>query len=144
MLVPPPSLLGHRAPETPVGYAAPMMMPVQQQHCIQQYMVYGTGPEPSIAASSTAAAIQGAQQFGRHVIQLPPAVSEQASVDGKYQAPYPSAVPQELDYELSPPPPPPVCPPHLPHICATTQQHTALPPTLPPSASPRLTARDAM
>merc|ERR1711971_1529143 len=102
MLAPPSSLVGHRAPEAPVAFAAPMMMPMQQQQpCMQQFVVYGTGPEQSLAASSTAAAIQGAQQFGRHVIQLPPAVSEQASVEGKYQAPSPSAVPQELDYELS-------------------------------------------
>jgi len=143
MLAPPPSLLGHRAPEAPVAYAAPMVMPMQQQPCMQQFVVYGTGLEQSIATPSTSAAMQGAQQFGRHVIQLPPAVSEQASVESKYQAPYPSALPQELDYELSPPPPPPVCPPHLPHICAATQQHAALPPTLPPLASPRLTSRDA-
>merc|ERR1712027_67253 len=100
MLAPPPSLLGHRAPEAPVAYAAPMVMPMQQQPCMQQFVVYGTGLEQSIATPSTSAAMQGAQQFGRHVIQLPPAVSEQASVESKYQAPYPSALPQELDYEL--------------------------------------------
>merc|ERR1711920_939927 len=118
VLAPSLSLMGHRSPETSVAYAAPLLMPMQHQPCLQQYVVCGGGPESSAAAS-----VQGGQQFGRHVIQLPPAVSEQAWTT--------SGVSQEIDFEFSPPPPPPppVCPPHLP-----SQQHCAVPPSLPPSA----------
>lgn len=124
VLTPSLSLMGHRAPESSVAYAAaPLLMPVQHQPCLQQYVVCGGGSE-----SSAAAPVQG---FGRHVIQLPPAVSEQAWTT--------SGISQELDFELSPPPPPPpVCPPHFP-----SQQHCAVPPSLPPSASPRLATREA-
>merc|ERR1719237_564341 len=106
--------MGHRAPETAVACTAPpLMLPSQHQPCLQQYLVCGSGPE------SSAASVQGGQQFGRHVIQLPPAVSEQAWAT--------SGMSQELGFELSPPPPPPpVCPPHLP-----SQQHCAVPPSLP-------------
>lgn len=137
MLTPTASLMGHRA-EVPVTYPAPMMM--QHQTRVQQFVVYGTGPEPSLAVAGAAAA-QGSQQFGRQVIQLPPAVSEQANTDAKYQVPYPSASTQELDFEHVPPPPPPSCSPNLPLLYGPSQQHPALPP---PSASPRLTSRDVV
>lgn len=140
---------GHRFAEPPVTYATPMMLPMQQpyqqqpyqqQQCVQQFVVYGSGPEPSMPAMSSAVclppqAMQSSQQFGRQVIQLPPAVSEQANAEGKYH--FPSAMAQELDFDLSPPPPPPAGAPTLPHLYTQTRQHTTLPPP-PPSLSPRL------
>lgn len=124
MLTPPAAaLMGHRHVDASMAY--PMMMQMQPQPpCIQQFVV---AAEPVLPPATPTA---HSQQFGRHVIQLPPAVSEQAGV--------PQAM---VDSELSPPPPP-TCSPNLPHICASSQMQFALPPP-PPSASPRLTTRDA-
>jgi len=134
-----PSLVGHR-PEGTFTYATPVLMPVQQP-CVQQFLVYGTGPEHSVASGALAGLPSQAmppQQYGRQVIHLPPAVSEQASIDGMLPAPFSSAAP-ELDFELAPPPPP-VCSPNLPHSCASSQQHPTLPP---PSAPPRLVVSES-
>lgn len=130
-----PSLMGHR-PEGTMTYATPVLMPMQQP-CVQQFVVYGSGPEPSMASAALAGLpshTMPTHQYSRQVIHLPPAVSEQASTDGMLQAAYSSAASQELDFELSPPPPP-VCSPNLPHSYASSQQHPALPP---PSVPPRL------
>lgn len=130
-----PSLMGHR-PEGALAYATSVLMPVQQP-CVQQFVVYGSGPEPSMASAALAglpSQTMPTQQFGRQVIHLPPAVSEQASADGMLQVPFPAAAAQDMDFELSPPPPP-VCSPNLPHSYASAQQHPTLPP---PSAPPRL------
>lgn len=126
------SVMGHR-PD--LAYATSVLMPVQQP-CFQQFVVYGGGSEPSMASNVLAglpSQPMPGQPFGRQVIHLPPAVSEQASADGMLQVPFPSPA-QEVEFELSPPPPP-VCSPNLPHSYASSQQHPTLPP---PSAPPRL------
>lgn len=132
-----PSLMGHR-PEAALTYATSVLMPVQQP-CVQQFLVYGNGSEQSMAPGALAghhpSQTLPTQQFGRQVIHLPPAVSEQASVDGMMHVPFPSAAAQDMEFELSPPPPP-MCSPNLPHSYATVQPLQTLPP--PPSAPPRL------
>jgi len=121
-----------------MAYNSAMMMQMQPQPpCVQQFVVCGSAPEPVLPAATMA--VHTNQQFGRHVIHLPPAVSEQACADGSY--PQPAAPAHDVDFELSPPPPP-TCSPNLPHICASSQMQFALPPP-PPSASPRLMSRDA-
>lgn len=132
------ALVGHRPADASMAYNSAMMMQMQPQPpCVHQFVVCGSAPEPMLPASSMAA--HNNQQFGRHVIHLPPAVSEQACADGSY--PQPTAPAHNVDFELSPPPPP-TCSPNLPHICASSQMQFALPPP-PPSASPRLASRDA-
>lgn len=120
------------------AYGAPAMVPpMQPQPCMQQYLVPGAGSEVPQQLPPQAAA---GMPFGRPVIQLPPAVSEQAGTDGLYRAP--ASAPQDFDFELSPPPPPPAGSPTLPQICAAPQLQPAFPPP-PPPASPRLASRDA-
>lgn len=133
-----PPLMGHRPVEPPVTYAAPMMIPMHQP-CMQQMMYYGSAPEPSPAhasATSLSAPTTPAGQFSRQVIQLPPAVSERSAPEAKPQVGFSSTSVQDVDFDLAPPPPPPACAPTLPHSCAPSRHHPAMPP--PPSASPRV------